>query len=935
MSIELIKFAFVAGELSPTFLGRSDLEKFDLGLAAACNWFVDYRGGLTTRPGSIFGDFIKSDTLAVKMFEFKYAPNLANTYVLLFGENYIRFIQDGAYVLEAHDVFSAITKANPGVVSSNAHGFANGDWLKLDVTGMSELFGRTVVVAGATANTFQLTDVFGNNINTTGYGTFTGGGGSRIYTLASPYAASDIEGLTLFQQRDLVRITSLDFAPRELVRTDHTNWSLAESEFGSVVARPTGLTLTPSNTQASGAPYAVTAIDVNGEESLQSDVAIIQNGPDFTGQENIKLKWTVVPDAVSYNVYRGLYLLGGSTEVTRAGQLGYLGQTFGTVFIDTGITADFTKSPPLHNNPFAPGVITNITLTNVGSGYTQATTMSVSDAGGGSGFVGFPIVESGGTIVGIVILNGGENYVTPVASFTVGAGATVTFDISPMTNMNPALSTGFQQRQMYGASANNPLTLWASKPKRFDNFDVSDIVADNDSYEFELDSEEVTPIKHLVPVKGGLLTMTEGGVWLLTGGGLGDPVTPTNALAEPNSYTGISPVPPIRIDTDLIYIDGKGFTARLLEYSDFSRVYSGKDISIVSNHLFSTSNYITRWTYASDPFKIVYARRLDGSMLMFTMVKEQNVFAWTRAETKGLYEDVLSVQEGRTDTVYTIAKRFINGRWTKTFETFAPRIITDIENAHCVDCGLMLTPTSPAADVTPTASAVGLINIAADAAVFSAGDVGKMWRGGGGKGRVTAFLGTQLITVQLINPITFVIPQDSSNTPLPIVEGDWTLDAEVSTVGGLWHLIGQEVTILLDGSVKPNATVAADGTVALGGTGSRVVVGLPFTCEAKSLPLIVPGAVVENRRKRIMGIGARIHESRGLKHGTRRDKLYRFKERTNEAFGEPTRMQTGIYNVLMMAEWKDEGHFFMVQEDPLPASILGFVASTEIGDDPD
>lgn len=934
MSIELIKFAFVAGELSPTFLGRSDLEKFDLGLAEAVNWFVDYRGGMTTRAGSIFGDFIEHDDLEVKLFQFKYAPNLANTYVMLFGHNYIRFIQENAYVLEAAKTITGITKANPGVVTSNAHGFANGDWLKMSVAGMSELHGRTVVVAGVTANTFQLKDVFGNNINTTAYTTFTSGTASRIYTLVSPYASTDLAGLTVFQQRDLVRLTSLDFAPRELVRVDHTNWSISLSTFGSVVARPTGLTLTPNGVQTSGAAYAVTALDVTGEESLQSDVSIIQNGPDFTGQENVKLKWTVVPDAVSYNIYRSLYLLGGSTDITRAGQLGYLGQTFGTVFIDTGITADFTKSPPLHNAPFAPGVITNITLTGVGAGYTQASVMTVTDAGGGSGFIGFPIVESGGTIVGIVIINGGSGYVTPVASFSVGAGATVTFDISPMTGMYPALSTVFQQRQAYAASDNSPLTIWASKPKRFDNFDVSDIVADNDSYEFELDSDEVTPIKHLVPVKGGLLTMTEGGIWLLTGGGLGDPVTPVNALAEPNSYTGISSVPPIRADSDLIYIEGKGFTARILEYSDFSRVYSGKDISIISNHLFTTKNYITRWTFAADPFKIVWARRLDGSMLMFTMVKEQNVFAWTRAYTQGLYEDVLSVQEGRTDSVYTVVKRYVNGRWTKYFEAFATRIITDVESAHCVDSGLMLTANEPAADITISA-ATGTVVVTADAAVFAAGDVGKIFRGGGAKGVVTIFTDATHITVDLVNDVTYLVPEDDTDMPLPIVEGDWTLDAKVSTVGGLWHLIGKEVSILLDGNVMPKATVAADGTLALGGSGSRVIVGLPFSCVAKTLPMIVPGAVVENRRKRVTGLGVRLHESRGLLHGTRRDKLYSMKERTVESYGEPTLLQTGMKNVLMMAEWKEDGNIYFVQEDPLPSSILGYVASTEIGDDPD
>lgn len=49
-----------------------------------------------------------------------------------------------------------ITKANPGVVTSTAHGFANGDYVLLFVTGMYQVDGRVFRVAGQTANTFQL-----------------------------------------------------------------------------------------------------------------------------------------------------------------------------------------------------------------------------------------------------------------------------------------------------------------------------------------------------------------------------------------------------------------------------------------------------------------------------------------------------------------------------------------------------------------------------------------------------------------------------------------------------------------------------------------------------------------------------------------------------------------------------------------------------------
>src|SRR5256885_437268 len=66
---------------------------------------------------------------------------------------------------------TAITKANPGVVTSTAHGYANGDYLLLpSIAGMKELNGRMVRAANVTANTWEL-----ESIDTTNFSTFTSG----------------------------------------------------------------------------------------------------------------------------------------------------------------------------------------------------------------------------------------------------------------------------------------------------------------------------------------------------------------------------------------------------------------------------------------------------------------------------------------------------------------------------------------------------------------------------------------------------------------------------------------------------------------------------------------------------------------------------------------------------------------------------------------
>jgi len=48
-----IQPSFAAGELAPSLFARIDLAKFHVGLALARNFYVDYRGGASNRPGTM------------------------------------------------------------------------------------------------------------------------------------------------------------------------------------------------------------------------------------------------------------------------------------------------------------------------------------------------------------------------------------------------------------------------------------------------------------------------------------------------------------------------------------------------------------------------------------------------------------------------------------------------------------------------------------------------------------------------------------------------------------------------------------------------------------------------------------------------------------------------------------------------------------------
>lgn len=83
--------------------------------------------------------------------------------------------------IAAAKTITVATNADPGVFTSTAHGYSNGDIVLLEVEGMLEVNGRLYVVYGSDANTFQLEDVDGvSGVDTTNYGTFTSGTAKKV-----------------------------------------------------------------------------------------------------------------------------------------------------------------------------------------------------------------------------------------------------------------------------------------------------------------------------------------------------------------------------------------------------------------------------------------------------------------------------------------------------------------------------------------------------------------------------------------------------------------------------------------------------------------------------------------------------------------------------------------------------------------------------------
>jgi len=928
---QLIKYSYSTGELSPQFFGRSDLEQYDLGMAKAENWFVDFRGGLSNRPGLRFNEVVPEDVsdidAPVRFFDFQFSDDPEDQYIVFFVGLYIYFIQGGNYILkEEADVLDVqpdgdiVLDADPDDVASGAF------YVFRDVGGINEINSRMYKRRTYNSGTNTLTlNYLPPAVPGTQYlptGTYTSGGKIySVYRILSGYTSSDLAELRAYQHRDLIRLTHPDYPITNLIRNGHVDWEVSEEDIGGERGPPTGLQADESAAGNASLAWTVTAILRNGEETRYSQVNAKNGFENYSVvQGNMDFSWNTKADAVGYNVYRSNIVNDPGSKQSNGVPLGFIGTVKGTSLLDGNIVPDFGKSPPVEYDPFAPGAITYIEITNPGSGADGTTTISIS-GGGGTGFEGYPIFKDG-EIIGAVITRPGRGYNNPTVSFGgAGTGQAAIAEARAESGTYPRVSTIFQQRQLYAGSDEFPLTIWGSKPKLYSNFMYSEITNEGDAYEFEIDSAQLNPIKHLEPQRGGLLVMSNSGVWQLTGGEQAA-VTAVNVLADPQTYTGVSDVKPLKVDNNLIYVEGRGYGVRLLGYNEFSKVYSSDDKSVLSRHLFGVNKQVVDWCAATTPLKMVNCVRSDGAMLAFTIVAEEKVFSWTPWKTRGLWENCITIKED-TDQVYCVVKRYVNGTWVRFVESFAARDFETIEDAFFVDAGLTLEPNYPAAD----AVLVGT-TLTADAAVFDVGCEDWIVRCRGGKLVITARTSSTVVTVQVITEI----PELVEGAPNELAEGDWTLDEPVTTVGGLWHLEGQEVTVLADGFVV-TGKVVTDGEITLDLAASRIHVGISYTATAQTLPPVVSDAVIENKRKRIVAVATRKFETVGLKTGSSLSKLRSFKERTTQPYNEATPAFTGLDPIWIDPEWNTEGQTYFVQDLPLPATLLGHIVEIEVGDD--
>ena len=240
------------------------------------------------------------------------------------------------------------------------------------------------------------------------------------------------------------------------------------------------------------------------------------------------------------------------------------------------------------------------------------------------------------------------------------------------TNGYPRAVALHEQRLLLGGSPKFPQTIWGTGIGLYLDFTSSSI--DDDGFAFQLAADQVNPVQHLVSAEEVLVALTSGQEFTLQGS-TDKAITPTNVQVRPRTSHGCARVRPQRIGAEVVFVQRARRRMRGLGVNGDTGRFQAPDISMLAQHL--TTAGIVDMAYQREPDPLLWAVRADGVLLLITFDRDENVVAFARRTTDGLYESVCVVPTDEGEQAYAVVRRTINSVTKRYIERFDPAVQTD------------------------------------------------------------------------------------------------------------------------------------------------------------------------------------------------------------------------------------------------------------------
>lgn len=875
--VRLYQQSFNGGEIADSMFSRVTDSKYQSGLAKCRNFLVEPQGPIVSRPGFQHVNSVKDSTKPPRLIPFTFAAD--QTLVLEFGEKYIRF----------------------------------------------HTMGQTVL-----------------------------GDDGQPYEVVTPYLHEDVADIHYVQSADVVTLVHPSHAPRELRRYGATDWRLSVISFSSELATPTNVnavqTINSSvtNKEDYTREYAVTALKADGsQESERSESFSVKCNPYGDGAYNT-VTWDPVEGAGLYRIYRNV-----------GGVWAYIGQTEATTIRDENISPDASITPPIYDDPFHTGQgIESVTVTNGGSGYGQVgEIVTVSNTGtleqrwdtqgswsSRQATIPFQTVwRADGTVCRIEAASGSGAVIKSVATPYVSGNyhyELLGFDIESGGSGYPVNGTKVVLENLNPHGVGDRFTVDATilptRPRAY----VTDPTGKGCELTVNINAAgQITDIVVVRPGSG----YTNPTVVIEGNGGSG--ATATATVGKTGDYPGA-----------VSYFEGRRWFGGTYNRPNYLwATKSGTESNMGYSLPSQDDDRISASVVARNADRIEHIIPL-ARMIFLTASAE-----WL-ATTKN--SDVITQKSLSVNT-----QSYFGSSPVQPVIVGSTLIYAASRGGHLRECGYSYEAGGyVTADLCLRAPHL-FDNLTIKDLSYGKAPYPMVWAVSS-DGRLIAltyvpeqqvgafstvetsgeFLSCTVVAEGDEDILYAVIRRNINGTDKVFVERmherqytkledcvyldcSGTYRGESKTeISGLTWLEGMEVSILADGSVEPSQVVT-NGKIVLDEPASVVHVGLPYTCDAQTLPLAMAlqdGSFGTSHKKNVISMVFRVVNSSGLKAGPTFDSLTEYPPRGMESAGSPPEPLTTEIEVRVNAKWQATGQCCIRQDNPLPAKIIGMTTKAEL-----
>ena len=436
-----------------------------------------------------------------------------------------------------------------------------------------------------------------------------------VNTSAAPY----LEEYTFAQQSDVMFICHQTIAPRRLIRTGLTTFTVETFNFESSVNsehvfqpyypfQPLGMTISASATSGTG-------------------VTLTTSGDYFTSD------------------HVGVYLKIGSAECEITGYTNATTVT-ATIYGTLRQQLDINAFKSTENSD-------TLRITHALHGLAVGASITI-DRAGTIGGVSINQINGVRTITAVINENEYEVTMGSTANESEDGGGRPRIETGAATTEwqeqsysavrgYPAAVTFHQNRLWFGGTLAQPDGIWGSKSGQYFNFDIGD-GEDNDALDLTANVGEIFTVRHLVSNRD--LQVFTTGAELFVKAPVEKPVTPANAQIRRQTPYGASFVRPTLFDGATLFIQTTGSALREFLFADAEQAYTSVAVSGLAPHLILNPVQQTSIKGALNRSEsYAFLLNNDGTIAVFYSIRGDNKAGWALWDTAGKWHSICSVFE--------------------------------------------------------------------------------------------------------------------------------------------------------------------------------------------------------------------------------------------------------------------------------------------------